>query len=240
MSRCRRLLPLAVALVVILLRTAWPSGTEAQGGPPALIVDRVLESMGGAAASRVVDAAAEGKLTYFNNQGPQAAFDVTLLRKGTSHVQRIVKQHAGDLRQGTDGRTSWNVFKAFRASAEGGASHFLESQTVRSVQRLIDSQRERLNLRDAGQKDGARVIEAEDGAGRSTRYSIDETRNTVTAIEFVTGGQTGRYVLSDYRRVQGVLTPFRIERYSGAGKIEDMQFTSVQFNTSLPETAFKP
>jgi hypothetical protein len=234
---------MSTILTLLVFFAASPSGFQARSQGPSglpLVIERVLNMLGGAAASSAFDVVAEGKITYFNSQGPQATFGMTLVRRGTTDVQRIVRQPAGDLRQGTDGTTSWNTFGPFHSRAEGRASQFLEAQTVRSLQRLIEYEQHSLALRDAGHADERRVIEAEDGDGRLTRYSIDELRSTVTTLEFVTDGIRDRYIFSDYRRVQGVLTPFRIERFSDSGKIEEIQFTTVKFNTSVPDSAFKP
>jgi hypothetical protein len=230
---------MVIIFMLLLFFAASPLSAQGPDGPT-LLIERVLNMSGGAASTRVVDVVAEGKLVYFNREGPQATFDTTLLRRGTTQVQRIVKQPAGDLRQGTDGKASWNSFGPFHSRAQGRAAQFLEGQTVRSLQRLIEYQQHNLTLRDAGTSDGVRIIEAEDEEGRLTRYSIDELKATVTTLEFVTDGIRDRYLFSDYRRVQGVLTPFRIERFSNNFKTEEIQFTTVRFNTSVPDSAFKP
>ena len=48
------------------------------------------------------------------------------------------------------------------------------------------------------------------------------------------------YFFSDFRVVQGFLTPFKIERYFNAIKTEEMQFTTVRYNTSVDDNAFRP
>jgi hypothetical protein len=47
-------------------------------------------------------------------------------------------------------------------------------------------------------------------------------------------------VFSDYRNVDGVMTPFKIEVYLGLMKIEEMIFSSVQYNTGLGDEVFVP
>jgi hypothetical protein len=225
-----------------------PLGVEA-----AATLQRGLAAHGSRLASgEITDSISEGKLTYFNAEGPQATFDVTLTRKGTGHVQRVVKQPSGALRQGTDGTRTWDSFGGwFTAAAQGHALQFLESQTVRSVQTLFNHQAEGLAVRHRGKTNGAGVIEGEDRRGRKTSYFIDDKTSIVTKLEFVTGEAkdpfsgkivplTDTYVFSDHRMIQGVLTPFKIERYIGGTKAEEMQFTSVRYNASLKDDLFKP
>lgn len=92
------------------------------------------------------------------------------------------------------------------------------------------------------------MIEAEDRQGKKTSYFIG-TSNFVTKLEFVTGqtkdpfsgatiSDTDTYLFSDYRVVQGLLTPFKIERYNGRNKIEEMQFTTFKYNAGLKDASF--
>ena len=93
--------------------------------------------------------------------------------------------------------------------------------------------------------------QAQDSQGHVTSYAIDNTTSTITQMQFVTGqapsgvgggliSQTDTYVFSDFRQMQGVLTPFKIERYSSGMKIEEMDFGAIQYNAGVSATAFKP
>ena len=87
-------------------------------------------------------------------------------------------------------------------------------------------------------------------AALKTSYFVDDTGARVTRLEFVIGetsdlfGKTvsnvEAWVFSDFRVVQGVLTPFKIERYLNDTRIEETQFTSVRYNASVKDDAFKP
>jgi len=204
----------------------------------------------GRAAGNIPDSVAEGTLTYYAVNGPKATFDMTLFRKGKTHVQRIVKQGGHELRQGTDGTDSWDSISGqFSTAAQGRTLQFIESQTVRSVDVLLRHQSEGLTLHDRGLAGRARVIEAEDRQGRRTGYSIDGDSNAITRMEFVTtlgSDASGRsasrrdtYVFSDFRPAEGILTPFKIERYSDGIKIEEMRFRSVQYNPALSDAICK-
>jgi hypothetical protein len=71
----------------------------------------------------------------------------------------------------------------------------------------------------------------------------------VTRLDFVVGQGTDpfsgkvvditdEYVLSDYRNVQGALTPFKIERFSNGTKTEEMVFIAVKHNMGLKDQDF--
>jgi hypothetical protein len=223
---------------------------------PAVVVERAIDAHGGRQAlNSIHDSVAEGTLTFFSGKSSTNTIDVTVIRKGTSRLQRVLKRGDGEVRQGSDGTSTWESFDGMTALAPAGlAGNYIESQTVRTVDILFDTQSRGLEIRDAGGKANARVLEVDPpGQGRQsspTRYSIDEATSRVTRIEFITGEAkdilgrtvptTESYVFSDFRIVQGVPTPFRIERYIDGLKIEETQFTSVRYNTSVKDEVFKP
>lgn len=123
---------------------------------------------------------------------------------------------------------------------------------MRSLPRLFNYPTEGLALRDIGVQSGARVIEAQDGAGKRTRYHIDASTSLIMRLEFDTGsfyskmfsGEpipiTAALVFSDYRDVGGIKTAFKIDFYLGFIKIEQMTLTAVQYNVGIPDTEFTP
>jgi hypothetical protein len=232
-----------------------PTPTPGPRETPATVVQRARAAHGGGNAIRdVTDSIAEGRITYFRGTGSQpqeATFDMTLLLKGDAQVQRIVRQPAGEVRQGSNGSRTWNSFGGNAPAAAGASLRFIESQTARSVSNLLDYDRRGSTLHDRGTKDNSSVVEVQDRAGRKTAYSIDSGTSVVTRMEFDAGQArdmlSGRsvpvqesYVFSDFRTVKGVLTPFKIERFVQGTKLEEMQFTSIRHNASVPDDAFRP
>jgi hypothetical protein len=231
-----------------------PAPTAGPRETPATLVQRARAAHGGNAIRDVKDSIAEGRITYFRGAGSQsqeATFEMTLLLKGDVQVQRIVKQPAGEVRQGSNGSRTWNSFGGNAPAAAGAALRFIESQTARSVSNLLDYDRRGSALHDRGTKDNTSVVEVQDRAGRKTNYSIDSGTSVVTRMEFDAGQArdmlSGKsvpvqeaYVFSDFRTVKGVLTPFKIERYVQGTKLEEMQFTSIRHNASVPDDAFRP
>src|SRR5438552_5581758 len=130
-----------------LALTFLQPGTMAAQAPPvpvnpssvASIMQRVLAAHGPQwATGTVADWTAYGAISYFTVAGPGPTFDLTLVRKGPSQVQRIVKQSGLEVRVGSDGREGWDSLNGwFVAKAQGQAVDCIESQTVRSVQTLL-------------------------------------------------------------------------------------------------------
>lgn len=235
-------------IALTLVGLALPSLAQT----PADIVDRAHAAHGGRWRSgQIQDWTMEGKITYFTLSGPQATFDLLLFGQGRSRLQRIIKQPT-EVRQGTDGTRSWDSLGGrFAPFAQGGAARFIESQTARSIQVLFNHQSEGLRLQDLGQRGSFRVIEAEDRSGRRTKYFIDSSSLLVSRLEFDRGEWrdpfSGRraplveaYLFSDFRNVQGVVAAFKVERFVGEAKAEEMLFSRVQFNTGLKDEIFRP
>lgn len=214
---------------------------------PEEIIERAVNAHGGRQAlTSVQDSISEGKLTYFTSKSAESTIDVIVIRKGDSRIQRVLKDAGGELHQGSDGTSTWESFNGITALAPGGvAGNYIESQTVRAVSNLFESQGKGFTVREVGAKSNARVLEVESPVigkpSRKTRYFVDEATSYVTAMEFGTSeAATESYVFSDFRAVQGVLEPFRIERYVDGLMIEETQFTSVRYNTSIKDEVFKP
>jgi hypothetical protein len=125
---------LIVITILLLTRTTPAQGPSAE---PAAAVQRALTAYGRQSATdEMPDSISDGKLTFFGPEGAKATFDVTVFRKGTTLVQRVIKQPAGELKQGTDGSNSWEAIPGFYTpAAQGRALQFIESQTSRSVHR---------------------------------------------------------------------------------------------------------
>jgi hypothetical protein len=185
--------------------------------------------------------------------------DFTMVAKGRTMVQRTVKLPVISLRYGTDGKRSWQSSGILNGAAIGRVAWFIESLTSRSVASLFDNAAKGMQLQvlapSASGKDGESsdaMVEADDDKGVATRYYFDKSTSLVNRIEFDTGTfQTPlfskekvpvayAFLLSDYRAVNGIMTPFKIEVYLGAVKIEEMRFSSVQYNTGIADSQFAP
>jgi hypothetical protein len=244
-----------LAMMIPFVAAPGKSQGQGQGANPnsaGSIVQKMLAAYGSRWASgEITDWIADGKITYFNTAGEGPTFDVTLAHKGKSQIQRLVKQPGAEVRVGSDGSRSWDSLNGwFVAEAQGQAQRLIESQTIRSIPALLNYQTEGLTLLDAGKSGNVQLIEAEARNGRKTRYSIDDETSRVTKLEFITGqmkdalgnvvAATESFVFSDYRQVQGLLTPFKTERYINGIKAEEIQLSSVRYNASVKDDAFQP
>jgi hypothetical protein len=219
-------------------------------------VERAVNAHGGRQKLTAVrDSVSEGKLTHFGAAGARNTVDVAVLRKGNSKVQRVLKQASGETRQGSNGITAWESSNGMTMLTPGGlANHFIESQTTRAIDNLLGSQESRVVLRELGKKNSARVVEVESAevgkAPRKTKYFVEDDTSQVSRVEWVTReakdmfgkvtSSTESFIYSDYRLIQGIPTPFRIERFIDGLKIEETQFTSVRYNTDLKDDLFRP
>ena len=145
--------------------------------------------------------------------------------------------------------------QAIEYGARGQSLHFIESQTVRSVRSFLDHENQGLTLRDVSRFAGGRVVEATGPEGHQTDYIIDDETSRVTQLRFLTGGAKfdifgnvylagEAYLFSDFRDVDGILTPFKVVRRIDAGGVsrefEEMVFTSVSHNTGVSDSEFRP
>ena len=225
------------------------------------ILERAHTAHGGRwRTGEIVDWRCQGTITHFAVDGSQRTFDITLLRKGPQKVQSVVQQPAGEVRLGSDGIRSWHAIGGFSAAAHGEVLDFIETNTTRSIQTLFNYQTAALTLSDVGKRARGpgvgpgrtvRVIQTEDSKGRKTRYLVDEASSIVTGLEIEIGRRrsalgrdlipvTEVYAFSDFRNVQGVHTPFRIERFRSAIKVEEIRIATVNYNVGISDSTFKP
>jgi hypothetical protein len=176
-------------------------------------------------------------------------FAVTVWRKGNL-VQRSIRSQKGEQRQGTDGKQTWDAFGDFVTAAYGPALEFLETQTVRALPNLFEYQARGSRLRDDGMRGADRVLTIEEANSRTTTYVIERGRSLVTRLEIVSGqapDMLGRrmsivesYVFSDFRNIQSIPTPFKVEHFTNDLKVDELRFTTIRYNTGLAADMFHP
>jgi hypothetical protein len=165
-------------------------------------------------------------------------------------VQRTIRQPGGELRQGSDGGRTWDGIAGHRTSVRNSGLSFIEIQTVRSALRLFDHQLRGARLKDFGIRGARRALEVEDPGGRTTTYLI-EPNGRVGRVEFHAGvsrnpfsGRTMPVVeafeFSDYRMVQGVLTPMTVTHFRDGIKLDVMEFGSVRYDSAVSNGLFRP
>jgi hypothetical protein len=206
----------------------------------------------------IKDWVGSGKITIIGNTKGPSIFSITVKQK--DKVKRVVKTSDGNkvmMSSGSDGEKQWHVTGPFKGNATGSVAHFIDSQTSRAIGRLFDDTNSLKSLGNADKKyaserGASKIIEIKNSKGLATRYFIDNKSSLITRLEFETGetysllGSNKKYpsmatfVFSDYRNVKGIPTPFKIDVYKGLVQIEQMKFTSVQYNTGVKDDVFVP
>ena len=204
----------------------------------------VIDAHGGRqSAGREAESVAEGTLTLHRHSGSSATFPITLIRRGGT-VQRVIKQPGGEARQGTDGSRMWDAFAGMPVPTGARAAQFVEIQTNRSLRSLMDYSKRNATVRDEGITGASHVLAVGETDGTSTRYFVDRATSRVTKLEFVSGQSRNMlsgaviptvesYVLSDFRPVSGVWTPFKWEHFTNGVLRDETRFTSIRENATI-------
>jgi hypothetical protein len=255
-NKILKMAPIAISLFILCV---WAGVGFGQQETPQQIVDRASQAYNHQwKGDKIKDWVGSGKITITGN--PNSPLDFTLIVKPKDKVKLIVMAPDGSkvlISDGSDGKKSWHVSGLFAGDATGVVSHFIDSHTVRSIARLFDEDH---SLNDKGKADkkhapesaSGRVVEARNKNGVSMRYYIDDASSLITRIEFETEASytmlldknkypaLAAFVFSDYRQVNGIPTPFKISVYEGLTKVEELCFTSVQYNTGVKNKDFVP
>ena len=129
LSRLRSLVEFALILSAVpaLQSTVWTQQLQQTVETPVQAVGRAVAKYGAQWASGgVADWTAEGTVTMFGVDGSKATFNMTLMRKGSAQVQRIIKANAFNIAGAT---SESNVFvqKETDYTASVGVRQQLES-----------------------------------------------------------------------------------------------------------------
>jgi hypothetical protein len=247
--KCSR--AICTVMVALALGAAPTMRGFAQAETATQVVSRAAQAHGEQwITGKIADWIGSGKISITGDtNGP---LDFTLIVKQDGKVKRVVKTPSGDVAYGSDGKKTWQIAGPFRGEAKGTAAHFIESQAKRSIANLFAPAN---LLSDIGRPDknsipksaDSRIIAAKNDKGESTRYYVDDTTSLVTRLEFDTGATYrmlfgdkeypvfATFLFSDYRNVDGVMTPFKIEVYQGKIKMEVLTFSSIQYNTGVSD-----
>ena len=78
-------------------------------------------------------------------------------------------------------------------------------------------------------------------AGLFSSRRIQQRLTEDIAFRVLAAGNAPNFrTISDFRKIQGLLTPFHVERFINGFKAEEMQFNSVSYNTSVNDDVFRP
>jgi len=258
MNKATRLLRMSMVLGLL---HAWAGhALYAQDKTISTLVDQVVQAYGSYYGDgTIVDMMGTGMISITGGGKVKSTF--TFMAKDGNKVQRtVVSPNGSVVRSGTDGTHAWQSAGLFSGKPTGMMLYFLESQGSRSFAALFKNTTHDFtftDLTDSSQYlsapiSASRIIQAANRAGQTMRFYIDDKTFLVTRIEFDTGeyysmpfsGQkypaVVSFVLSDYRTVNGAMTPFKIECFQGKTKTEEINYESVQYNTGIQDAIFLP
>jgi hypothetical protein len=85
----------------------------------------------------------------------------------------------------------------------------------------------------------AHVVELSDAQGHATRFYLDPATKQVIKVGFESGGQKLEALLSDYRDVDGVKVPFKVDVVQDGAAIMKVELSEVQVNPPVDAALFK-
>jgi hypothetical protein len=193
-------------------------------------------------------------LTGYNKSQP---LDFILIVKGNDKVKVIISTPDNKqlISAGYNGKESWQSSGPFSGKAGGSMASVIACQTKRSIVSLFDKSN-KLNVKADPiinplkiSKPG-KILETTNAKGKITRYYLDDQTSLIAGLEYETGRVyrilfdddiypvIASNIFSDYRNVDGVMRPFKIEMYQGLTKTEVLTFTSIQHNVGVTDSIF--
>ena len=85
----------------------------------------------------------------------------------------------------------------------------------------------------------AHVVDLADAEGHTTRFYLDAATSQVVKLAFESGGQKLEALLSDYRDVNGVKVPFKLDTLQDGAPIMKIELSEVQINPTIDAALFK-
>jgi hypothetical protein len=228
-------------LVVLSLFSClgWAAAPTAQS-----VLMQSKAASGGNAWNRVHSIKLEGKA---NAGGLSGSFEqLENVNNGASVLQ--YKLGPADVRLGFDGSTSWNQGPSGDVALQDSAAgkQIAASDAYLAARAYWFPQRWPATVRFCGTRtDSGRayqVLRALPKGGDAIELWIDPSTHLIARIVESTGGRGRTQIWSDYRTVDGVKQPFRIEAYTG----DDVAHKSValvdhvSINVDVPANRFAP
>jgi hypothetical protein len=188
------------------------------------------------------DVVGEGVATVVSDTG-SAAFGFRVLVNGESHGLHIFLT----LPNGKP----WDGHADHLVPGAEQALELIETQHSRGLSSLVTFQSRNASLDDTGLKASSRSISVKESNGVSTQYMLDSSTSQLKRVEFSKAqnhdAQTGAFVpivesfdYSDFRTVNGVSTPFKIEHQTDGRVTGQVQFTKMSTPAKDPKDIKMP
>ena len=91
----------AAVVMLVTSPTTRAQGPNSNVDSPGAAVQRAAAAHGKVAGTDPADSVADGRVTLHTLDGPKVTLDITIMRKGTRAVQRVIKQQPVTLKRRT-------------------------------------------------------------------------------------------------------------------------------------------
>jgi hypothetical protein len=228
--------PLTVFLFLLLAPLATPSHAQ----DAAKIVDQYIKAEGGSKAlSRLQTLTLEGAFTNAADGKPGTyTFDTKFPNRYYSELV------AGDrsLIEAYNGKSAWHRNAADEiATLVGAEGAQLEAAGLYYNSRLVNAKKNKLGLGYAAQSQvrgrSTQEIEVTTPAGVKRHVFFDQQTHLIAKEESTVGGIEEQILYDDYRTLDGVKLPYKIELHRG-NEIYDITVTRAVVNGTVGERVF--
>jgi outer membrane lipoprotein-sorting protein len=204
-----------------------------------------VEALGGAGK---IEAVRSERMTGRIAFGSEAAVPLSVELKRPGKIRTQVEFKAGTFVQGYDGRTGWTI-----DPSRGGKLVVLTPEQARNFPEQADMDGPLLGWKRRGirlEVEGREKVRGIDAlkirvtlANGVVRY-LDLDASTYRKVRWQgelgegDGKQTNESFFADYRKVGGLLFPFRIESGAGGRVTQTIVFEKVEMNPPIPDSRF--
>jgi hypothetical protein len=235
MARRLYLAPFLGASFLCLLATSRPACAQ----EPAKIVEQYVRAAGGSRAlSKIRTLALEGTFTTDDGKSGTYTFDTKLPNR--YYVELLVGEE--NLMEAYNGKSAWHRDAAGELATLVGADGMqLEAAAQYYNSRLVNPKKEKMALAFVGnaQVRGKDALELEltSATGMKRRVFFDPETHLIVKEAATVGGLEQELLYGDYRAVEGVELPSKIELHRGGARY-DITLTRAIINGSIGERVF--
>jgi hypothetical protein len=231
-----RLLILTTAAVSLVLTADLPSGES--------LLKRAIEKSGGAQAyGRAKSVSMTGKVEM---EGRNISGTVTLLEEGRKSYTAMEFPGIGKVEEGYDGETAWedSALQGPRVldGDEKAAAKRASTLWVIAAWREVFAEAKTIGSADVDGKPAWQVeMVAKEGKPETWFFDRDSGLLVKTSgvLSTAMGELTTEVTNSDFRNVDGILTPFAMSQKAMSQTIV-MRFDKIAFNAAIPPDRFNP
>lgn len=234
-----------VVPVVILLLLAARSSAESVAGGEGLLITKIINAYGGKGLlSKVRTISAEGRIrkylpddegTYIRRMTRERKLSVDIRYSGTSE-KRILNGQNGY--RGTNGKVEKVLGPPFDAMVYQYNQLNLPFGLIDGSFSVTESTKGTFNGREV------EILKLQDAHGYKIDVNVDPKDYMIRRVtgRFTAGNHETSLsaAMTDFRKVDGVLLPFKIINYAGDTKLSETVITTYKINPAIDDSTFNP